>query len=120
MPSMTAQLLNECIQGKIVVIRNMRSAEPNHIKPSFYRLILPILTMSFVFIAGTYSLQQASTLERQDKLIAQLNLEVQLFTLNDNTYAKGRYKAGLVCKDKGWEFCASWANLVRSPGSRIA
>ncbi|WP_108946571.1 hypothetical protein [Shewanella halifaxensis] len=35
-------------------------------------------------------------------------------------YAKGRYKAGLICKDKGWEFCASWATLARSPGSRLA
>ena len=37
-----------------------------------------------------------------------------------NFYAKGRYKAGLICKDKGWEFCASWATLARSPGSRLA
>ncbi|MCL1096029.1 hypothetical protein [Shewanella kaireitica] len=34
--------------------------------------------------------------------------------------AKSRYSAGLVCKDRGWEFCASWANIKRIPGSRIA
>ncbi|MCL1050521.1 hypothetical protein L2755_12915 [Shewanella abyssi] len=34
--------------------------------------------------------------------------------------AKSRYSAGLVCQDKGWEFCASWAKSRRSPGSLIA
>ena len=33
---------------------------------------------------------------------------------------KSRYKRGLVCKDKGWEFCATWATSGRAPGSRIA
>ncbi|MGS0681652.1 hypothetical protein ACVBIL_10850 [Shewanella sp. 125m-7] len=33
---------------------------------------------------------------------------------------KSRYNAGLVCQDKGWEFCATWAKSRRSPGSRIA
>ncbi|QQX78293.1 hypothetical protein JK628_11770 [Shewanella sp. KX20019] len=36
------------------------------------------------------------------------------------TLAKSRYSAGLVCQDKGWEFCARWAKSKRSPGSRIA
>ncbi|MEZ9821885.1 hypothetical protein AB4238_14890 [Shewanella sp. 10N.286.45.A1] len=39
---------------------------------------------------------------------------------NSSLIAKSRYSAGLVCKDKGWEFCASWANIKRIPGSRIA
>ncbi|PKG59172.1 hypothetical protein CXF83_12470 [Shewanella sp. Choline-02u-19] len=34
--------------------------------------------------------------------------------------AKSRYSAGLVCQVKGWEFCATWANSIRGPGSRIA
>ncbi|GIU35465.1 hypothetical protein L2719_03660 [Shewanella schlegeliana] len=34
--------------------------------------------------------------------------------------AKGRYNAGLVCQDKGWEFCARWAHSRRSPRSRLA
>lgn len=33
---------------------------------------------------------------------------------------KSRYKRGLMCKDKGWEFCATWATSGRAPGSRIA
>ncbi|GIU17287.1 MULTISPECIES: hypothetical protein [unclassified Shewanella] len=33
---------------------------------------------------------------------------------------KSRYSAGLVCQDKGWEFCARWAQFRRSPKSRIA
>ncbi len=34
--------------------------------------------------------------------------------------ARSRYSAGLVCQDKGWEFCARWAQSRRSPRSRIA
>ncbi|MEZ9200156.1 hypothetical protein [Shewanella sp. 10N.286.54.B9] len=34
--------------------------------------------------------------------------------------AKSRYSAGLVCRERGWEFCATWANTTRIPGSRIA
>ncbi|MFT5790503.1 MAG: hypothetical protein ACI8SJ_002632 [Shewanella sp.] len=33
---------------------------------------------------------------------------------------KSRYRAGLICQDKGWEFCARWAKSRRSPGSLIA
>lgn len=39
---------------------------------------------------------------------------------NPSLIAKSRYSAGLVCKDRGWEFCATWANIKRIPGSRIA
>lgn len=39
---------------------------------------------------------------------------------NPSLIAKSRYSAGLICKDRGWEFCASWANIKRIPGSRIA
>lgn len=39
---------------------------------------------------------------------------------NSSLIAKSRYSAGLVCKDRGWEFCATWANIKRIPGSRIA
>lgn len=120
MPSMTAKMLKEWMQGKIFVSLNIRLAEPNHAKPRFYRLILPTLTMSFALIAGIYSWLQASTSEHQDTYIAQLQPEMPPINLSAASYAKSRYKAGLVCKDKGWEFCASWANLVRSPGSRIA
>ncbi len=46
----------------------------------------------------------------------------QVVTAKDNSslIAKSRYSAGLVCKDRGWEFCATWANIKRIPGSRIA
>ncbi|ABZ76621.1 hypothetical protein Shal_2060 [Shewanella halifaxensis HAW-EB4] len=35
-------------------------------------------------------------------------------------WVKSRYSAGLVCQDRGWEFCATWAKSKRSPDSRIA
>ncbi|ABV87407.1 hypothetical protein Spea_2087 [Shewanella pealeana ATCC 700345] len=43
-----------------------------------------------------------------------------LDTANSELLAKSRYSAGLVCQDKGWEFCARWAQFRRSPSSRIA
>lgn len=55
-------------------------------------------------------------------LFTQLKTQlVAQFFIHSPLYAKkSRYKRGLVCKDKGWEFCATWATSGRAPGSRIA
>ncbi|MCG9730751.1 hypothetical protein L1D44_12995 [Shewanella sp. Isolate13] len=50
---------------------------------------------------------------------AQLGSIVDVLT-SSLLLAKSRYHAGLVCQEKGWEFCARWAQSRRSPRSRIA
>lgn len=50
---------------------------------------------------------------------AQLGSVVDVLT-SSLLLAKSRYHAGLVCQEKGWEFCARWAQSRRSPRSRIA
>ncbi|MGS0689303.1 hypothetical protein [Shewanella sp. 30m-9] len=96
---------------------------------SFSRCLLLIPSM-FVFVLSNVAPLTCSSsgqdLSMLDNLIAKRNIQevftsvVSLTQSRKILLVKSRYSAGLVCQDKGWEFCARWAKSGRSPGSRIA
>ena len=98
---------------------------------SCYLLLMPSM---LVFVEGVNGTKSASEFDEDVIDVLKANrkpatlefittagaLTQSSLQLSRSLLVKNRYRAGLVCQDKGWEFCARWAKLGRSPGSRIA